>query len=46
MVAGNDPAFKTLFGGMVVNDTGITETELGEMLREKVDDEEDADAIP
>ncbi len=42
VVAGNDPAFKTLFGGMVVNETGISETELGEMLRTKIDDEEDA----
>jgi hypothetical protein len=43
VVAGNDPAFKTLFGGMVINDTGITETELGQMLREegKEDDPED-----
>ena len=44
VVAGNDPAFKTLFGGMVVNETGVSETELGEMLRSKIDDEEDADA--
>ena len=43
VVAANDPAFKTLFGGMVINDTGITETELGQMLREegKEDDPED-----
>jgi len=43
VVAGNDPAFNTLFGGMVINDTGITETELGQMLREegKEDDPED-----
>ena len=42
VVAANDPAFKTLFGGMVVNDTGITETELGaDAARE--DDEDDAD---
>ena len=43
VVAANDPAFKTLFGGMVINDTGITETELGQMLREegKEDDQED-----
>ena len=31
-----DPAFKTLFGGSVVNDTGITEHERGEQLREAV----------
>ena len=41
VVAGNDPAFKTLFGGMVVNETGVSETELGEMLRTQIDDEED-----
>ncbi|HET9422757.1 MAG TPA: hypothetical protein VFO49_16565 [Nocardioides sp.] len=43
VVAANDPAFKTLFGGMVVNTTGITETELGQMLREegREDDPED-----
>lgn len=41
VVAGDDPAFKTLFGGMVVNESGITETELGEMLRAKIDDEEE-----
>jgi hypothetical protein len=43
VVAANDPAFKTLFGGMVVNETGISETELGEMLRSQIDDEEEAD---
>jgi len=41
VVAGNDPAFKTLFGGKVINDTGITEAELGENLREKVDEEQE-----
>ncbi|HWM74727.1 MAG TPA: hypothetical protein VNQ53_13340 [Nocardioides sp.] len=43
VVAANDPAFKTLFGGMVINETGITETELGQMLREegKEDDPDD-----
>ena len=40
VVSADDPAFKTLFGGMVVNETGITETELGQMLREEVDDDE------
>jgi hypothetical protein len=40
VVAGNDPAFKTLFGGMVINTTGITETELGQNLRETVDEED------
>ncbi len=40
VVAANDPAFKTLFGGSIVNDTGITETELGASLRRDVDPEE------
>ncbi|NPC43333.1 hypothetical protein [Nocardioides sp. zg-1230] len=44
IVAGNDPAFKTLFGGTVVNETGVSETELGEQLRTYVDDE-DPDAV-
>ncbi len=38
VVAANDPAFKTLFGGLIVNDTGVTETGLGEALREEVDE--------
>ena len=37
-----DPAFKALFGGMVTNPSGMTEAELGEALREVVD-EDDAD---
>ena len=45
MVAANDPAFKTLFGGMVVNDTGITETELGQMLREEGKDDDPDDPL-
>ncbi|CUR55808.1 membrane hypothetical protein [metagenome] len=40
VVAGNDPAFKTLFGGLVVNDTGVTESGIGERLREDVDPDE------
>ncbi len=43
VVAGNDPAFKTLFGGMVVNESGISEGQLGEDLRTYVD-EQDAGA--
>jgi hypothetical protein len=39
VVAGNDPAFKTLFGGLVVNESGVTESELGERVRAYVDDE-------
>ncbi len=45
VVSADDPAFKTLFGGMVVNETGITETELGQMLREEVDDDEPEDPL-
>jgi hypothetical protein len=44
VVAANDPAFKTLFGGMVVNESGITETELGEMLREETGGEDETDS--
>jgi hypothetical protein len=33
-----DPAFKALFGGMVYNPSGVTEPELGEALRDVVDD--------
>ncbi len=40
VVAGNDPAFKTLFGGLVVNDTGITESDMGANLRNEVDPNE------
>jgi hypothetical protein len=46
VIAANDPAFKTLFGGKVVNDTGITEAELGQNLREKVDEEQDDGGAP
>jgi len=34
-----DPAFKSLFGGLVTNDSGISEEERGRQLREVVDDE-------
>ncbi len=34
-----DPASKALFGGISVNDSGTTETELGQELRTLVDDE-------
>jgi hypothetical protein len=40
VVAANDPAFKSLFGGLVINDTGITESGLGSSLREQVDPDE------
>lgn len=41
-----DPAFKALFGGLVTNPSGITEPELGEALREVVDEElEDGDPV-
>jgi hypothetical protein len=35
----NDREHKTLFGGLVTNEEGISEEELGAQLREKVDDE-------
>jgi hypothetical protein len=35
----NDREHKTLFGGLVTNDSGISEEELGAQLREKLDDE-------
>ncbi len=38
LVAGAaDPAFKALFGGMSTNASGVTESELGQALREVVD---------
>lgn len=40
VVAANDPAFKTFFGGTVVNETGVSEAQLGEDLRAYVDDED------
>lgn len=36
----NDPEFKTLFGGSVTNDSGVTEQEIGERLRADVIDDE------
>lgn len=32
-----DPAFKSLFGGLVTNDSGVSEAERGRQLREAVD---------
>lgn len=32
-----DPAFKTLFGGLVTNDSGTSEADIGEALRKAVD---------
>ena len=37
VIAANDPAFKTLFGGLVINESGMTEAELGMELRDEVD---------
>ncbi len=42
VVAGNDPAFKTLFGGTVVNTSGTTEADIGRAVRETVEEEDDA----
>ena len=36
LVASNDPAFKELFGGLITNHSGVTETQLGSELRKKV----------
>lgn len=41
VVCANDPAFKTLFGGTVVNESGISETALGESLRDEVGQDTD-----
>lgn len=38
VVAANHPAFKALFGGLVINDSGTTETELGAQLRDELAD--------
>lgn len=45
VVAGNDPAFKTLFGGLVVNDSGVSEEEVGEQIRSYVDNERPEAAV-
>lgn len=37
-----DPAFKQLFGGLITNDSGVDEDDLGVELREYVDGEVDA----
>ena len=42
VVAANDPAFKTLFGGVVVNESGLSESEVGENLRGEVGEETEA----
>lgn len=36
----NDPEFKTLFGGSVTNSSGVSEEEIGQQLRSKVDPSE------
>lgn len=41
VASARDPAFKALFGGLVVNETGISEAEVGAKLREVVDDRDD-----
>jgi len=46
VAGGADPAFKALFGGLVTNPSGVTEDELGEALREAVDEElDDTDPV-
>ncbi len=37
VTVGNDPEFKTLFGGSVTNPSGVTEEELGKKVRKAVD---------
>lgn len=39
-VAANDPGFKALFGGLVINETGVSATDVGQELREGVDPDE------
>jgi hypothetical protein len=40
-VAGaSDPAFKSLFGGLISNESGVSQTEVGRMLRDEVDESE------
>ncbi|TGN65726.1 hypothetical protein EXE59_18515 [Nocardioides eburneiflavus] len=43
VVAGNDPTFKTLFGGTVVNDSGTTQAEIGAAVRMVVDPDLDGE---
>lgn len=38
VASARDPAFKALFGGLVFNDNGMTEQDIGRALRDKVDD--------
>ena len=45
VASARDPAFKALFGGLVVNDTGVTEEDIGAALRTVVDDSE-SDGAP
>ena len=45
VVGADDPAFKALFGGLVVNDSGISETALGADLRSALDADEREEAL-
>ncbi|GAA1435066.1 hypothetical protein GCM10009641_30200 [Mycobacterium cookii] len=45
VVGADDPAFKALFGGLVINDSGISETALGADLRSALDAEDRAEAL-
>ncbi|WP_156390978.1 MULTISPECIES: hypothetical protein [unclassified Nocardioides] len=40
VASARDPAFKALFGGLVINDSGRTEADIGAALRSVVDDED------
>lgn len=45
VASARDPAFKALFGGLVINESGTTEADIGAALRTAVDaDTEDADS--
>lgn len=46
VASARDPAFKALFGGLVVNETGLTENDIGELLRAVVDEEARPAAAP
>ncbi|WP_244929044.1 hypothetical protein [Nocardioides sp. W7] len=43
LVGAADPAFKALFGGLVTNESGLEEADLGAELRKVVDEETDED---
>lgn len=46
VAGGADPAFKQLFGGLVTNESGLEESDLGAEVREVVDDADLDDGTP